>query len=76
MNPESSGTAPRARVLYGGTFDPVHNGHLAIARAVRDALVADVHLVPAADPPHKGDTHADAGQRATMLQLACSLRRS
>ena len=70
MNPESSGTEPRARVLYGGTFDPVHNGHLAIARAVRDALDADVHLVPAADPPHKGDTHADAGQRATMLQLA------
>jgi nicotinate-nucleotide adenylyltransferase len=62
--------ALKARVLYGGTFDPVHNGHLAIARAVRDALDAEVHLVPAADPPHKGDTHADAEQRATMLELA------
>jgi nicotinate-nucleotide adenylyltransferase len=71
MNPESpAATAPAARVLYGGTFDPVHNGHLAIARAVRDALGAEVHLVPAADPPHKGDTHADAEQRAAMLQLA------
>ena len=70
MNPKQADAAPKARVLYGGTFDPVHNGHIAIARAVRDALEAEVHLVPAADPPHKGDTHADAEQRATMLELA------
>lgn len=57
-------------VLYGGTFDPVHNGHLAVARHARDALAAQVHLMPAADPPHKGPTHADAGQRAAMLALA------
>ena len=60
----------RLQVCYGGTFDPVHNGHLAIARAVRDVLAAEVRLIPAADPPHKGDTHADAGQRARMLDLA------
>jgi len=57
-------------VLYGGTFDPVHNGHLAVARHARDALAAQVHLMPAADPPHKGPTHADAEQRAAMLALA------
>lgn len=57
-------------VLYGGTFDPVHNGHLAIARHARDTLQAEVHLMPAADPPHKGPTHADAQQRAAMLALA------
>jgi nicotinate-nucleotide adenylyltransferase len=60
----------RLHVLYGGTFDPVHNGHLAVARHARDALSAQVHLMPAADPPHKGPTHADARQRAEMLARA------
>lgn len=58
------------RICYGGTFDPVHNGHLAIARAARDQLQADVALLPAHDPPHKAATRADAGQRAAMLALA------
>lgn len=57
-------------VLYGGTFDPVHNGHVAVARHARDALAADIYLMPAHDPPHKGPTHASADQRAQMLQLA------
>lgn len=40
--------------LLGGTFDPVHNGHLAVARAVREALALDqVWLIPASKPPHK-----------------------
>ncbi len=60
----------RLQVCYGGTFDPVHNGHLAIACAVRDALAADVRLLPAADPPHKGEPHAEAEHRARMLDLA------
>ena len=66
---------PAQVLCYGGTFDPVHNGHLAIASAVRDALDAEVHLIPAADPPHKGPTHADAEQRATMLALAVGCER-
>lgn len=58
------------RVFYGGTFDPVHAGHLAVACAVRDALAAQVSLLPAADPPHKDATHADSQARARMLDLA------
>jgi nicotinate-nucleotide adenylyltransferase len=63
--------APRdLLVFYGGTFDPVHEGHLAIARAARDALATTIRLMPAADPPHRAPPGARAAQRADMLELA------
>ncbi len=58
------------KFFYGGTFDPVHNGHLAIARAARDELDCTVRLMPAADPPHRAPPGANAAQRAEMLDLA------
>jgi nicotinate-nucleotide adenylyltransferase len=58
------------KLFYGGTFDPVHKGHVAIACAARDELDCAVRLMPAADPPHRAPPGADAGQRAAMLDLA------
>jgi len=57
-------------LLYGGTFDPVHHGHLAIARAARDLLQCKVWLLPAADPPHRPPPGASADERLRMLELA------
>ena len=62
--------APALRVLYGGTFDPVHLGHIAVACAARDALDATVAFMPAADPPHRAPPGAAAADRAAMLDLA------
>ncbi len=62
--------AAELRVFYGGTFDPVHNGHLAIACAARDVLGVDITFLPAADPPHRPAPGASAVDRVAMLQLA------
>lgn len=63
-------------LVYGGTFDPVHAGHLSIADAVWRALVAAgagplrFDWLPNADPPHRRPPGASAHQRLGLLQLA------
>src|SRR5947209_8413957 len=58
--------------ILGGTFDPIHYGHLVIAEEVYTALhLAEMVFVPAGQPPHKpGKIISDARHRLTMLELA------
>ena len=57
-------------LMYGGTFDPIHDGHLGIALAAHRKIDAEVFITPAADPPHRDATQATAEQRAEMVRLA------
>jgi nicotinate-nucleotide adenylyltransferase len=58
--------------LLGGTFNPIHHGHLAIAHQAREALALDrVVLIPTGDPPHKPHENlAAAKDRYEMVRLA------
>jgi len=58
--------------ILGGTFDPIHHGHLVIAEEAREALGLErVLLVPAAEPPHKPDSVVTpAEHRLAMVELA------
>ncbi|HKQ47085.1 MAG TPA: nicotinate-nucleotide adenylyltransferase [Phycisphaerae bacterium] len=58
--------------LYGGSFDPIHFGHLISARSIAEQLgLARIVLIPSARPPHKrGVVLSDARHRLAMVKLA------
>lgn len=57
--------------VMGGTFDPIHNGHLRSALELKQLLgLSEVRLLPCHQPTHRDHPGADSQQRLTMLQLA------
>ncbi|MGH9594883.1 MAG: nicotinate-nucleotide adenylyltransferase [Bryobacteraceae bacterium] len=64
---------PRRIALFGGTFDPIHIGHLAVARAAERRFHLDeIHFIPTARPPHKSRITASYMDRYAMVALACA----
>ena len=58
------------QVLYGGTFDPVHNGHVVMAESLAKAFPgAIVHVIPNRQPPHR-KSYVSSEHRLAMLDLA------
>lgn len=57
--------------ILGGTFDPIHNGHLRLAvEAQEQCRLSEVHFIPSGTPPHRKAPFASAEDRLHMVQLA------
>lgn len=73
MNTLKSKSTPFTRIgILGGTFDPIHFGHIKPAISNAEALSLDYcFLLPANIPPHKSSTNANSNHRKIMTQLIC-----
>lgn len=72
MKPPEETQPPTRIALFGGTFDPIHDGHIHLANVAREALALDeVRFIPCRISPHKSDRRpASAADRLAMLRLA------
>jgi nicotinate-nucleotide adenylyltransferase len=67
--PQLSGSAPVG--LLGGTFDPIHFGHLRLAQELGDALgLACVRFIPTGTPPHRNPPQVSGAHRLQMVRIA------
>ena len=61
--------------ILGGTFDPIHTGHVMLAEtAAKELKLTETLIIPAAEPPHKQDCTAAFADRFAMAELAFSGR--
>ena len=57
--------------IFGGTFDPIHYGHLRLAQEILEtAKLGEIRFVPSGTPPHRGRPGADPHHRVEMVKLA------
>ena len=70
-SPSAETKQRRTLGLFGGTFDPVHNGHLRMALELKQRLQLDeMRLLPCHQPPHKDAPERSSEHRAHMVSLA------
>jgi len=75
QDPDASTELPLRIGLFGGTFDPPHRGHIAVAADVADALDLDQVLwIPAGQPPHK--SLVSAAPLALRLEMTCAVAKA
>jgi nicotinate-nucleotide adenylyltransferase len=68
---KSANSDPRPIGLFGGTFDPIHNGHLRTAFELLQSLrLAEVRFLPTGNPPHRDHTQASAEMRLALVRAA------
>ena len=67
---QALGVMSQPIAILGGTFDPVHLGHLRVAWEAGEVLGADVRLMPASVPPHRSPPVASARERVALLRAA------
>ena len=71
--PPASHLPPPSVGIFGGTFDPIHYGHLRLAEELADRLaLGEVRIIPARVPPHRSTPRVTSAHRLEMVQLACA----